>query len=123
MLPQQPPAISDSAVNGTKVSNVTGQKKMKANGIQAPKVTKAKSRLFGRFGALIGLTSLWAAIRYSNWAPVSSYALCSREGDFIYTVDQNNTNVQCVVVQGAHISHTGSLCALCCGNLFMVNQP
>ncbi|EKM80842.1 hypothetical protein AGABI1DRAFT_112574 [Agaricus bisporus var. burnettii JB137-S8] len=109
MLPQQPPAISDSAVNGTKASNVTGQKKMKANGIQAPKVTKAKSRFFGRFGALIGLTSLWAAIRYSNWAPVSSYALCSREGDFIYTVDQNNTNVQCVVVQGAHISHTGSL--------------
>ncbi|RDB16333.1 putative amidohydrolase YtcJ [Hypsizygus marmoreus] len=40
-----------------------------------------------------------------------SYAICSRagEGRSIYTVDENNTGVQCLVVQGAIIHDTGDL--------------
>jgi hypothetical protein len=109
MPPQSSSAISDSTTNGTKVNH----RKEKTNG-QAPSVPKATRRgFFGRFGAITGFTflaGLWAAIRHSSWAPRPSYALCSRDGDFIYTVDENNANVQCVVVKGAHISYTGSLC-------------
>ncbi|KAJ8077031.1 hypothetical protein PM082_001454 [Marasmius tenuissimus] len=38
-----------------------------------------------------------------------SYALCSSEGNKIYTVDANNLAVQCIVVQGTRIVDTGSL--------------
>ena len=37
------------------------------------------------------------------------YALCSTEGKQIYTVDADNSRVECVVVNGAHIVDTGSL--------------
>lgn len=38
-----------------------------------------------------------------------SYALCSREGQHIYTVDETNSRAQCVVVHDSHIVNTGSL--------------
>ncbi|KAL1665932.1 amidohydrolase family-domain-containing protein [Schizophyllum commune] len=37
------------------------------------------------------------------------YALCSTEGKQIYTVDADNSRVECVVVNGAHVVDTGSL--------------
>ncbi|KAI5889720.1 uncharacterized protein SCHCODRAFT_02510687 [Schizophyllum commune H4-8] len=37
------------------------------------------------------------------------YALCSTEGKQIYTVDADNSRVECVVVNGPHIVDTGSL--------------
>lgn len=38
-----------------------------------------------------------------------SYALCTRDGDNIYTVDEENKRVQCLLVQDAHIIDAGSL--------------
>lgn len=38
-----------------------------------------------------------------------SYALCSRSGQNIYTVDHFNSRVQCVVVHRSEIVDTGSL--------------
>ena len=37
------------------------------------------------------------------------YALCSRQPDGVYTVDQHNSQTQCIVVKGAYIVETGSL--------------
>jgi hypothetical protein len=39
----------------------------------------------------------------------TSYALCSRDGLHIYTVDDANNQVQCLVVHKGHIFGTGSL--------------
>jgi hypothetical protein len=38
-----------------------------------------------------------------------TYALCSRQPDGVYTVDQHNSQTQCIVVKGAYIVETGSL--------------
>ena len=38
-----------------------------------------------------------------------TYALCSRRPDGVYTVDQHNSQTQCIIVQGAYIVETGSL--------------
>ncbi|KAF9474742.1 hypothetical protein BDN70DRAFT_884495 [Pholiota conissans] len=38
-----------------------------------------------------------------------TYALCSKEGQRIYTVDENNTSVECIVVHGARIADSGDL--------------
>lgn len=37
-----------------------------------------------------------------------TYALCSRDAPTIYTVDDKNTMVQCLVVHGSRIPDTGS---------------
>jgi hypothetical protein len=107
-------AAPDSTASGI-TAKTRGKSKPKPNG-HAPSVPKAKPRGSpGRLRAIIGslvLAGLWAIVHFSGWALRPSHALCSRDGDFIYTVDQDNSNVQCVVVTGAYISYTGSLCAL-----------
>jgi hypothetical protein len=53
-----------------------------------------------------------ALLLYYPMSPKSlstSYALCSRDGLHIYTVDDENTRVQCLVVHKAHVVDTGSL--------------
>ena len=50
-----------------------------------------------------------------------TYALCSRQRNGVYTVDQHNSQTQCIVIQGAYIVETGSLgepCYLIFPNLF-----
>ena len=42
-------------------------------------------------------------------ALADSYALCSREGDQIYTVDPDEPRAQCLVVHGGKFASTGSL--------------
>ena len=43
-------------------------------------------------------------------APVpDAYALCSRSGANIYTVDPNNPRAQCMVVQGSYIVDVGAI--------------
>ena len=37
------------------------------------------------------------------------YALCSEQGNSVYTVDYNNNKAQCVVVNGSNIADIGSL--------------
>lgn len=116
MPPHQTSAISNGVTNGTpngSASNISKQKN-KSNGVRIhPRVQANPVQIFsGRFGALFAfvfLGSLWAAVRFSSQTP-GTYALCSQDGNYIYTVDVNNTNVQCVVVRDAHILDTGSLC-------------
>jgi hypothetical protein len=38
-----------------------------------------------------------------------SYAVCSAEGEGVYTVDATQPRVQCILVRGQHIQATGSL--------------
>jgi hypothetical protein len=42
-----------------------------------------------------------------------SYALCSRDGNNIYTVDEKNSQTQCIVVHGSYIVDTGGLRKSC----------
>ncbi|KAI4521922.1 amidohydrolase 3 [Schizophyllum commune Loenen D] len=51
------------------------------------------------------------------------YALCSTEGKQIYTVDADNSRVECVVVDGAHIVDTGSLHAVALVRSFILTNP
>lgn len=45
----------------------------------------------------------------SSISGIDSYAICSRKPDMVYTVDDKNTQTQCVVVAGSYIVDTGSL--------------
>lgn len=45
-------------------------------------------------------------------ASVDCFAICSRAGKRVYTVDDDNPTVQCLVVQDGFIVDTGSLGAL-----------
>ncbi|KAF9264200.1 hypothetical protein L218DRAFT_1028925 [Marasmius fiardii PR-910] len=47
--------------------------------------------------------------RITTGAPSGTYALCSSEGNKIYTVDDKNSVVQCIVVHRSRIFDTGSL--------------
>ncbi|KAI9059098.1 hypothetical protein FKP32DRAFT_1614248 [Trametes sanguinea] len=79
----------------------------------------APSKSSGRVSkVLLGLVSLalssyFAYTRLSSWGeldPLSeSYALCSREGEQIYTLDAQNPRVQCLVVHGSKFTSIGSL--------------
>jgi len=55
--------------------------------------------------------ALYATTRPSKSLP-TSYALCSNHAGGIYTVDGNNTRVECIVVDGPYIVNTGSLSEL-----------
>ncbi|KAJ3836255.1 amidohydrolase family-domain-containing protein [Lentinula raphanica] len=45
-----------------------------------------------------------------RWQSNSTYVLCSPEGtEKVYTVDSTNSRVQCILIKGAVIDHTGSL--------------
>jgi hypothetical protein len=75
-------------------------------------VTKPMPNYAGRWFALIcSLTTLIVAIFYST-APVplsDSYALCARDDHSIYTVDELNSQTQCLVVSDSFIVDTGTL--------------
>ncbi|KAF8626850.1 hypothetical protein AX15_004675 [Amanita polypyramis BW_CC] len=49
----------------------------------------------------------------------ATYALCSSDGNGIYTVDQHNSQVQCIVVRRNHIVDAGSLRSI----MFHWNRP
>ena len=55
------------------------------------------------------LACLMAIKSLSTSTLPEAYALCSRRPDGVYTVDQHNSQTQCIVVQGAFIVETGSL--------------
>ncbi|KAF9451279.1 hypothetical protein P691DRAFT_699657 [Macrolepiota fuliginosa MF-IS2] len=100
--------------NGTSNGTLNGIPKQntKPNDTHTSSATKPRQTYFsGRFRALFALTflgALSAAVRLSSHAS-GTYALCSQDGNHIYTVDANNTKVQCVVVRDSHILGTGSL--------------
>lgn len=49
------------------------------------------------------------ALRRGTSVLPQSYALCSRSGNGIYVVDVNNAQIECIVVENAHIVDIGSL--------------
>jgi hypothetical protein len=55
------------------------------------------------------LACLMGIRHISSSTPSETYALCSRQPDGVYTVDQHNSRTQCIVVQDAYIVETGSL--------------
>lgn len=57
----------------------------------------------------IALGYFWVLDRKSSILGSDTYAICSRKGDMVYTVDDKNTQTQCVVVSGSYIVDTGSL--------------
>ncbi|CAA7259249.1 unnamed protein product [Cyclocybe aegerita] len=72
-----------------------------------------KGRGWFKFQLFFGVVSLFAAfllVRKTAAPPLSeAYALCSKENDKVYLVDDQNTQTQCIVVEGAYIVGTGSL--------------
>ena len=50
--------------------------------------------------------------RKSGPLPHGTYALCSPSGQNIYTVDSQNSKVQCIVVENSRISDLGPLRSL-----------
>ncbi|GLB37251.1 putative amidohydrolase family protein [Lyophyllum shimeji] len=69
----------------------------------------ARTRQF-LISAIVLLLSAYLFIDpQSMKSAAGSYALCSRDGDKVYTVDAQNSQTQCIVVQGAYIVDRGSL--------------
>lgn len=107
------PTVSNNKTNGSSNGNLSGHSNgsIKQSG-GPPPPTKSRMVLSKKFNALFAFTflgAIWAAMHLSA-STARTYALCSQDGDRIYTVDANNTNVACVVVRDAHILDTGSLC-------------
>ncbi|KAG5719455.1 putative amidohydrolase ytcJ [Termitomyces sp. T112] len=82
------------------------------NGSNVVYKTTALSRLSPRL-LLTSAVLLFAFVlvdpRSFRNPPEISYALCSREGNNVYTVDADNLQTQCVVIAGAFIADRGSL--------------
>ena len=53
--------------------------------------------------------ALFMALRRRPSVLSHSYALCSQQGDNIYTVDVNNARAECIVVEDSHIVDRGPL--------------
>jgi len=54
--------------------------------------------------------ALYVAMKPRGFAMLpESYALCSKQTNKVYTVDNKDTQTQCIVVDGVHVVNTGSL--------------
>jgi len=62
------------------------------------------------FGMVSLVCALYMAMKPRGFALLpESYALCSKQTNKVYTVDDKDTQTQCIVVDGVHIVNTGSL--------------
>lgn len=59
------------------------------------------------------LACLMATKHISSPTLPKTYALCSKQPNGVYTVDQHNSQTQCIVIQGGYIVDTGSLGESC----------
>ena len=70
------------------------------------------------FALLVAALSLFLGYYGAKKEPATSlpdvYALCSAQGDKVYTVDANNSQTQCIVVSGSRIVDTGTLGEFAC---------
>jgi hypothetical protein len=75
------------------------------------KSSKPSNKSSGGYVATALLAVVLAAYAYfqSPKAVSGSYALCSRDGNKIYTVDAHNSRTQCIVIHGSYIIDTGLL--------------
>jgi hypothetical protein len=76
-----------------------------------PRVTASTERSWAVYLAAASaiLACIMGIKHISSSTLPETYALCSRQPDGVYTVDQHNSQTQCIVVQGAYIVETGSL--------------
>lgn len=87
----------------------------KADGGLAPAPHSSKERNGTQLTRLLfiistGLSLVYLAFFTRQQAPLpDAYALCSRDGQYIYTVDPVKPKVQCIVVQDSEIFDTGSI--------------
>ncbi|KAL0581839.1 hypothetical protein V5O48_000207 [Marasmius crinis-equi] len=100
------PKDNPKFTNGHKISSEQGPPASPA----APSSLFKSSKFFLLLGAIV--LSYFLRDRFFSVvspSPADSYALCSAEGNKVYTVDNNNPAVQCIVVHRARIVDTGSL--------------
>jgi len=76
---------------------------------QPPTSNKSGPRSFVILVGILALVIYAYLASQSSTALSDSYALCSREGNSIYTVDEKNSQTQCIVVHGSYIVDTGAL--------------
>ena len=72
----------------------------------------SNSNKWGRVGAIVALSLITVFLSaYVQHVLLSnkSYAICSRDGQHIYTVEESEPRVQCMVVDGGYIRALGSL--------------
>ncbi|KAG6819678.1 hypothetical protein H0H93_009711 [Arthromyces matolae] len=77
---------------------------------------KGTSSIFGiSYQLLLATAVLLVAVlafidpHFLTNGPPSRYALCSHEGNKIYTVDADNSQVECIVISGSYVADRGSL--------------
>ncbi|EMD37766.1 hypothetical protein CERSUDRAFT_114429 [Gelatoporia subvermispora B] len=79
----------------------------------SPVLSSKPSKHFLSVATASLLISILTVLAYRHYASPhvisSSYALCTPNGANIYTVDDSNPRVQCLVVQGSHFVDAGSL--------------
>jgi hypothetical protein len=80
---------------------------------QPPTSNKSGHRSFIILVGILALAIYAYLASRSSMALSESYALCSRDGNNIYTVDEKNSQTQCIVVHGSYIIDTGALRKSC----------
>jgi hypothetical protein len=71
--------------------------------------THLLTRLLYVTSAILSMLCLAYVSRRERTPLPDAYALCSRSGAHIYTVDPDYPRVQCMVVQGSHIVDVGAI--------------
>jgi hypothetical protein len=77
--------------------------------IPAPRTHLLVARLLYVTSAIISISCLAYVGGRGRASLPDAYALCSRSGAHIYTVDPDYPRVQCMVVQGSHIVDVGAI--------------
>jgi hypothetical protein len=98
-LRQRPTPLEKS----TEATRVRGPQQYKA-----PKTTSQQLFLIFLIPLAIPVFFLWPP--FQRHLSLASYALCSRNGTRIYTVDAMNTKVQCAVIHNSKFVDVGPLC-------------
>ncbi|KAJ4468274.1 amidohydrolase family-domain-containing protein [Lentinula aciculospora] len=91
----------------------SGETTLEKHNFKAPNGTASNSSLNRFFQFLVGVLSIAAFFLFRgplSWQSDSTYVICSPDGtEKIYTVDNTNSHVQCMLINNAVITHTGSL--------------
>jgi hypothetical protein len=104
----QRPVSANKAINPMQKQEAVQSKK-------PPKISSSlqhKPKSSGRIYLLLSVVALAGFLFLFSRTPSAlsdSYALCSRDGAKIYTVDETNSQTQCIVVQNSYIIDTGAL--------------
>lgn len=105
--------------NGTASKNELPKAADRAQSVKSSSDKQPKSKILNTSG-ILRLVSVSALVAFASWIfsiakegkPIllpESYALCSPNGQNIYTVDDHNTKVQCMLINRTRIIATGSL--------------